>query len=186
MRPAPGSIPDKMPDVDKVNRNLVHLTDAPRERLAGYSISGLVQAYTSGSVWLTGSTVWLPAVFDVVDHDTDADLVFADSKACTKFVDSVLAELNAQKGGYYLERSGRICHPDGKNVIDAWSLQDDETIEEVLMAYPHDYQRAAFFMSWGAPTACSLTRIIKLRKRTGTNVNAVNLFSRIEMSRSSY
>jgi hypothetical protein len=203
MRPAPGPIPSTLPEVNKVLRNLVSVTDHRRTRLMDYSISELVNTFTDGSpVWLTGSSVWLPAVFDTVEYNTDYDLVFANKDNAQRFIESVLKTLQDAhlKGvdpltaSYHLTRNdhgkARIHHPDGEHLIDAWHLDGDETIEELLMSYPNDYHRAAFFMSWGAPTAAHLTRIVKLRQRHNSpNMQATplaNLFRDIQPARTGY
>lgn len=216
MRAAPGPIPATMPDTDKVLRNLIHLVDKPRAHLCDLSVSQLVDMYANGPTWLTGSTVWLPAVFDIVEYDTDFDIVLATKEAAQKFIDGVLGELNRRiPDGYHLgrsrfgsgriEKSERIIAPAPvdnntwrtpvlaglepapyfKPIIDIWALDGDESIAELLMSYPHDYHRAAFYMGFGAPQAAALTRIVKLRQRLDTNINT-NMFREIRRATNVY
>lgn len=166
MRAAPGSIPKVMPSIEKATKNIVYLLDKPRERLLGKSVSELVNTFSDGTAkWLTGSTVWLPAVFDQVDENTDIDIVFASKDAAERFIVGALNNLPGYTRTTNTWGSGRILHPDGAHVIDAWSLEDDESIEELLLTYPNDYQRCAYFITWGGSSPAYLTRIIKKRTR---------------------
>jgi hypothetical protein len=191
MRPPPGRMPGKLPSTEVAGRNIKHLVDKARERLSGLSLRTLLEAYGDGSPkWLTGSTVWLPAVYDMVEYDTDLDIVFQDREACQFFAEGTLEALNREiattppttaptthpappvplGGGKYTMSSnrwgsGRIVHPDGKHVMDIWSLETDESIAELLMSYPEAHQRCAYFLSWNAPDASMLTRIVKVRDR---------------------
>lgn len=166
MRAAPGSIPKVMPTLDQATKNIVYLMDKPRARLKGYCISELVNTYADGSPkWLTGSTVWLPAVFNQVDENTDLDIVFSSKDAAERFIVGALGVLPGYTRAANTWGSGRILHPDGTHVIDAWALEDDESIEELLLTYPNDYQRCAYFMTWSGASPAYLTRIIKKRTR---------------------
>jgi hypothetical protein len=139
----------------------------PRDRLSGWSIGQLVNEFGGGGLkWLTGSTVWLPAVFFESDLNTDLDIVFEDKDACELFTKGVLSALP----GYKITKNSwggsvRIEHPDGKHVIDAWYLEDDESIAELLLTYPSDYQRCAYNLTWSGPSPGHLTRIVKKRER---------------------
>lgn len=191
MRPAPGPIPSRLPDVDRVLRNLTHLVDRPRDVLCGSNLADLTYTHATGPVWLTGSTVWLPAVFNMVDYNTDFDLVFATPNSAQSFIESVLEELNQRAPGKYAtERkafgSARLTC-EGKQFMDVWALHDDESIAELLLSYPHDYQRAAFFMSRNAPVMSSLTRVVRLHKKTNTDpIIEQNFFTRVVRARSPY
>lgn len=166
MRPAPGNIPATLPTVDKVIKNITYLMDVRRPRLMNHSISDLVNQFSDGSPkWLTGSTVWLPAVFDKVDESTDLDIVFSSKDSCERFITGVLGVLPGYQRSTNTWGSDRILHPDGEHVIDVWSLEDDESIEELLLTYPNDYQRVAYFMTWSGASPGYLTRIIKKRTR---------------------
>ena len=174
MRAAPGPIPDKMPSIEDATKNITFLMDIPRPALMDYSISELVNQYSDGSPkWLVGSTVWLPAVFNEVDKNTDLDVVFQTKDALELFANGTVNELNRRISGarYTLTENGnqgkRILHPNGDHVIDAWHLQDDESIAELLMSFPYNYQRCAFFMTWTGSSLGYLTRIIKDRPRFG-------------------
>lgn len=166
MRPAPGPIPDVMPSIEDATKNITFLMDIPRPQLGGYAISQLVNEYSDGTPkWLTGSTVWLPAVFGEVDKNTDLDIVFQTKNALDIFIHGVEASLP----GYTVTQNGnqgkRVIHPNGEHVIDAWHLETDESIAELLMAFPNPYQRCAFFMTWTGSSLGYLTRIVKDRPR---------------------
>lgn len=168
MRPAPGPIPSVLPSLVDATRSVVYLLDMPRERLGGFSLSQLVNEFSGGGLkWLTGSTVWLPAVFGKVDTETDLDVVFETKDDCERFCRGVTGVLTPK--GYFTQDnvwgSRRFMHPDGKHIIDAWALEDDESIAELLLTYPNDYQRCAFNITWSGSTPAYLTRIIKTRTR---------------------
>ena len=166
MRPAPGKIPDVLPSFDKVLKNITYLMDVRRPRLLNHSISELVNTYSDGSPkWLTGSTVWLPAVFDQRHEDTDLDIVFSSKDSCERFITGALTVLPGYQRSANTWGSGRIIHADGQHVIDVWPLEDDESIEELLLTYPSDYQRCAYYMTWSGASPGYLTRIIKKRTR---------------------
>lgn len=166
MRPAPSEIPSTLPSVDKVVKNITYLMDVRRARLLDHSISDLVNNFSDGSPkWLTGSTVWLTAVFDKVDESTDLDIVFSSKDSCERFITGALTALPGYQRSPNTWGSGRILHPDGEHIIDVWSLEDDESIEELLLTYPNDYQRCAYFMTWSGASPGYLTRIIKKRTR---------------------
>jgi hypothetical protein len=183
MRPPPCPIPSVLPDVDRVLGQLTQLIDKPRDVLCGSNLADMVHTYATGPVWLTGSTVWLPAVFNVVDYNTDFDLVFATPNSAQYFIEGILEELNQRAPGKYkTERkkfgSARLTC-EGKPFMDVWALDGDESIAELLLSYPHDYQRAAFFMSRSAPVMSSLTRVVRLHKKTNTDpVIEQNFFTR--------
>ena len=165
MRPAPGPIPDRMPAIDDAVRNIVQLIDMPRNQLQGYSLSQLVNEYSDGSAkWLTGSTVWLPAVFGEVDKSTDFDLVFQNKDGWQRFCEGVEASLS-NVTRHNMGNGVRYSLPDGDHIIDAWYLIDDETIGELLLTFPYAYQRCAYYLTWSGASPAYLTRIIKVRTR---------------------
>lgn len=170
MRPAPGPIPDVMPTYEGAIRKIVFLMDIPRERLMNYSISELVNTYSDGTPkWLVGSTVWLPAVFGQVDKETDLDIVFQKEDAARRFVNGTLEALNSRKEGFTAGANGnnglRVIHPDRTHIMDIWWMEPDETIEEMLMSFPHPYQRCGYYMTWSGSSPAYLRRIVKERVR---------------------
>lgn len=182
MRPAPSAIPTTMPSYDDAVRNIVYLMDMPRAALCDMAISELVNLYDLGTPkWLTGSTVWLPAVFNQVDKNTDLDIVYKEKDACDAFAEGALKTLTKRMTGYSVSRNGnngwRFFTPDGTHIIDTWHLEADESIEELLMTYPEPYQRAAYYMTWSGSSPGYLTRIVKDRPRF---TRGGGIFGRIE------
>ena len=163
MRAAPGPIPKKMPDVATAAKQIQRILDRPDVRLGDASIGSLIELFSDGTpVWLTGSNVWLPAVYGESPVGADYDVVFSDPTAADRFVKGVVAELNRRvpsgAGKYTLGAtifgSGRIFHPDGKGVIDAWTLGDNDSICETLMSYPEPHQRCAYYVSRSPSPGC--------------------------------
>ena len=162
-RPAPAPLPTTLPDHDTAFRHILKVINTPRVRLYDLCIDALVENYCDGSpCWLTGSNVWMPAVFGMdPDPNADFDIVFETQNACDRFTDGVLKSLSGFS--FTKGESGfgatRILHPDGKGVIDAWAIPG-HSIAELLVGYQDNYQRAAFSMS-RSPTAGSLTRLVR-------------------------
>lgn len=146
----------------------------------------MVEAYGDGTpVWLTGSTVWMPAVFGLdPPSGNDADLIFSSESACDRFVQGVLSELNRRSPGFTFTKgttafgAARILLPvapgpkrayptaQPPGVIDAWALGPGESVAEILMSYLHDYQRAAYCMNRSiAGSSGAVTRIARPVKR---------------------
>lgn len=200
MRPAPGPIPERLPDTAKVLGNIQYLLNLPRENLAGITLRSLIDTYGAGPVWLTGSTVWLPAVFDTVDENTDFDLVFGAPETANEFAFDVLQHLNRKRPGQYRFSRNRFgsarieltkpasYHLQGHTsvqIMDIWALDGDESIAELLMSYPHDYQRASFYVS-NTYDVTNLTRIVKLRQRPATPEPVQNMFRTLLPGRRAY
>ncbi len=172
MRKAPGPMPSKLPDMAASAKRIQKIVDRPSNRLGDISIGQLAEMFSDGTpAWLTGSTVWLPAVFEKdPDRDGDYDVVFSSKASAERFVNGTLFELNrrAPKGQEFrtvVNALGgiRILHPDGEGVIDSWFLEEDESIHELLMAYPRhtgDHIRCAYHLT-RSPSAASLIRIVK-------------------------
>lgn len=159
MRSAPRKIDKKtMPSIADAAKMIQKTVDRPWQRLGDASIGSLVELFGDGTpVWLTGSSVWLTAVFGMPpDYGGDFDVVFSTKEATEKFVKGALSELNSRlppgyKGFEATTNAlggSRILHPDGKGVIDAWHLGDNESIAELIMAYPGGIQnRCAYYIS---------------------------------------
>lgn len=100
-RPAPRPVPKVMPSMATACEFIEKYLNAPRMRLGDLSIRQLVDTYSTGPVWLTGSTVWMTAVFDEPPPpDNDIDLIFGDPYDCNRFVQRVMGELNRRAPGY--------------------------------------------------------------------------------------
>ncbi len=172
MRKAPPVRPNKLPDIAATAKKIQKIVDRPSNRLGDISIGQLAEMLSDGTpAWLTGSTVWLPAVFDQdPDRDGDYDVVFSSRASAELFVRGALTELNrrAPKGQEFKAVTNalggsRILHPDGEGVIDAWYVEEGESIHELLMAYPRhtgDHIRCAYHLT-RSPSAASLIRIVK-------------------------
>lgn len=114
--------------------------------------------------WLTGSTVWLPAVFgDPPVPNGDFDLVFSDALACKLFIQGTVDQLNSVlppgQAEYAITNTrfngARILHPDGSGVMDVWHLADNESIGELLLAYPGDtHIKCAYYLSENPSSGC--------------------------------
>lgn len=185
MRPAPGPIPDTLPDILKTSVEIQRIIDRPDTRLGDASIGALVRKFGRNSpAWLTGSNVWLPAIFEQ-QSDSDYDIVFYDPTSAGHFVVGVLGELNrrapAGAGAYTMGSTGfgssRIVHPGGKGIIDVWCLGNNESIGELLMGFPHAHQRCAFYLSENPSPGC-LFRLVRPK------FFGVGLFDRIASSSS--
>jgi len=140
------------------------ILDRRTERLTRANLSSLVLDFARGTpAWITGSTVWLPALFGMVpDPDGDLDVVFATQEACDRFVRGTLAVLNVVRPGHRATRNARggrrILSPQGAQLIDAWSLEGFDSIENMLLAYPATHlliemlfgvsQRDPLVLSW--------------------------------------
>lgn len=198
MRDAPRPLPSKLPNVTDIAKMIQRAIERPDIRLGDYSIGQLLEELGDGTpAWLTGSNVWMPAMFgEALDPPGDYDVVFATQEAATRFAERAVSVLNhripATAGEYRITDnkfgSGRITHPDGKHVIDAWSLGDSETIGEVLMSYPRPYQRAAYYVSRNPSPGC----VFRIAPGSGDEIVPVpskpGIFARIsaKKSRSSY
>jgi hypothetical protein len=188
-RPAPGPIPYTLPSLEDSAKLIEHWANAPRMRLGDMSIRQLVESFGDGSpVWLTGSSVWMPAVFlQPPPTDNDIDLIFASASACERFINGVMSELNRRIPGHTFTRgasalgASRILPPtkerpveegfnwrriaaakESSGLVDAWALQRGESAAEVLMSYKHDYQRCAYLMDRSMTgKAGAITRIVR-------------------------
>lgn len=160
MRPAPRKISkSEMPTVAVAAKAIQKgVVDKPWIRLGDASIGSLIELFGDGSpVWLTGSSVWLPAVFGMEpDFSGDFDVVFSTKEATERFVNGAVAELNRRipKGHKQFEAvtnklgGSRINHPDGEGVIDAWFTGENESIAELVAAYPGGaHIRCAYLVS---------------------------------------
>lgn len=176
MRPAPRQInKSQMPSVADAARMIQRTVDHKWARLGDASIGSLVMKFSEGSpAWLTGSSVWLSAVFGLPpDLSGDLDVVFADRNALERFTNGVVKELNRRlpddmPGRYELSVNAlggaRILHPDGRGVIDAWHLGDNESIGELVMAFPGgDHVHCAYYISQSPSSGC-LFRIVDVPK----------------------
>lgn len=188
MRPAPGPVPKKLPNVSDVTRMIIKMMNRPDIRLADHSIASLWETFGDGTpAWITGSNVWMPAVYGVgLAEPADYDVVFMTPEGCDRFVKGALSELNRRlppgTKQYTLGQSKfgshRILHPDGRGIIDAWSLGSSESIGEVLMTYPHPYQRAAFLLSRSPSPGC-LFRVVGEFVSARDEKQSVGIFGRI-------
>jgi len=187
-RPAPGPIPRPLPDQEQAARLIEKFVNAPRVVLGDATLRNLIETYSDGTpVWLTGSSVWMPAVFSMdPPSDNDYDLVFSTQAACDRFVNGFMAEMNARVPGFTYKKGAsqfgatRIFAPDNssrvrslgnifaqiqagaKGIVDAWALEPGESIAEVLMSYKENYQRCAYLMNRSvAGSAGALTRIVR-------------------------
>lgn len=172
MREAPGPIPSTLPSTTDACRKIKAAVDRSNTRLADLSLAKLVTYEHGGEpAWLTGSTVWMPAVFgQEPDREGDFDVVFSSRAATKAFSDRAVAELNqrAPRGKRFTTATNklggtRICHPDGEGVIDAWHLEEGESIAELVMAYPTHtgvHIRCAYLLT-GAADPSSLLRIVR-------------------------
>ncbi len=175
MRPAPRAI-DKatMPSVAEAAKMIQRTVNRPWPRLEDTSIGELVETCGDGTpAWLTGSMVWLTAVFGMPpDVNGDFDVVFSTKESAAKFVHGAVCVLNGllPQGHKKFEAStnalggSRIVHPDGKHVIDAWCLGDNESISELIMAYPGGvHNRCAYYLSRTPSPGC-LFRIVTVNE----------------------
>lgn len=172
MRTPPGSIPSILPKIQNVVMDIHETLKRPIVRLGDASLYDLTIAHR-GHVWLTGSAVWLTAVFGMnPDIGGDFDLVFTDANRAEIFADSVLRRLNARVGsqhqytrGSNMLGSNTILHPDGKKVMDCWAL-GNESIAEMLAAYPKvgDHIKCAYLIT-ETPAIGNLTRLVNIPAR---------------------
>jgi hypothetical protein len=102
----------------------------------------------------------------ICQEQLDYDIVLSNDVAAERFILGSLSLLNRRAPkGMEFERTqnsfgyGRIVHPSGQAIIDAWALGPGESIGELLMAYPERYQRSALHVGWGA-TSGSLIRVV--------------------------
>lgn len=184
MRAAPGRIPKTLPDTGNAVRMIQReVLDRPDTRLTDLSIGQLILDLNDGTpAYLTGSNVWLRSVFggvpgcpeicrrasDCLCSRLDYDVVFSSDAATERFLTGTLWILNRRipEGHAPFVRdtnsfdNGRIRHPNGEAIIDAWSLDPGESIGELLMGYPEAYQRSALHVSQHI-TAGSLFRIVR-------------------------
>jgi hypothetical protein len=173
VREAPRPLPGKLPSIPESAKRLQRIVDRPQNRLADLSVGCLVELAGDGTpAWLTGSTVWLPAVFseDPI-RDGDFDIVFSSRESTETFVKRALTELNrrAPRGQEFTVATNalggsRILHPDGRGVIDAWYVGEDQSIAELLVAYPRhtgDHICCAYLLGRN-PTPANLLRIVRI------------------------
>lgn len=104
--------------------------------------------------------------------DLDYDIIFSSAEAAEGFLVAALLILNRRAPtdrqftrtrnafGAGLPGSGRISHPDGSHVIDAWHLIPGQTITEEIMRFPRVYQRAAVHIGDGRPGPEALYRVV--------------------------
>lgn len=170
MRPAPRSFPKTLPEIPvtafRIQKDVI---DRPDIRLTDMSIGQLILDLSDGTpAYLTGSHVWLRAIFGMVpDEKLDYDIVLSSKESAERFITGALSTLNrrlprthAFKRTTNLFGSDRLVMPDGTALIDAWYLQEGESIHELLMGYPKDHQRAAYYVSH-TPTPASLIRLAR-------------------------
>jgi hypothetical protein len=187
----PKTLPDAATSVSMIQREVL---DRPDTRLTDMSIGQLVLSLSDGTpAYLTGSNVWFRAVFGGVPGCTgvcrrridkrrfgsmhclcsqlDYDVVFAAKDAAERFIKGCLSLLNARlPSGTEFTRTdnsfgnGRIVHPDGSAIIDAWHLEEGESIAELLLGYPEPYQRAAIQLGWTIGPG-SLTQVVQTSRQ---------------------
>lgn len=183
MRAAPRRIPTKLPDAAQAVRSIQReVLDRPDTRLTDLSIGQLVLELGDGTpIYLTGSNVWYRSVFGGVPgcpevcrratrclcSQLDYDLVLSSEESAEAFVERVLCTLNRRLPSdrrFTRETNsfgnGRIVHPDGRGIIDAWALGEGESIGELLLGYPELHQRSALHVSRSV-SAGSLFRIVR-------------------------
>ncbi len=173
MRSAPRKFDvKKMPSIMDAAKMIQKIVDRPQNRLGDASVGSLVELFSDGTpAWLTGSTVWLPAVFgDNPVQDGDFDIVFSSKESCARFVAGAVGELNRRiptdhkkfEAGTNALGGSRILHPDGKGVIDAWFLGENESIAELVMAYPGgSHYKCAYYISRSPNPGC-LFRLVNV------------------------
>jgi len=159
-----GPIPrKKLPNVMEMEIEIRRrVVDRPDPRLGDMSIGQLVSstALHGSPVYLVGSHVWTWAVFGQglpVREKTDYDLLFSSDDSVESFLTKAIDGLNRRlpKHVRYTRAmnsfgNGRVLHPSGESIIDAWSLCPNESIAEALMDFPEEYQRAALPLTEGA------------------------------------
>lgn len=180
MRTPPGPIPTTLPSISQVIKKLHETVHRPITRLADSSLFSLTECFNHGDVWLTGSSVWLQAVFNMPpDLNGDFDLVFSNRDNCYGFLEIAMEKLNSRigktdkKDGFTFFTPGgftvvtnklggsRITHPDGRGVIDIWHLEN-ESIAECVAAFPGgDHVKCAYEISQ-YPRTANLTRVVRI------------------------
>lgn len=195
MRAAPRPLSKNLPKLQDIAAMIQHrVVDRPDIRLGDYSIGQLVEELGDGTpTWLTGSNVWMPAMFgEMLPEPSDYDIVFATQAAATRFLDLARYQLNRRlppdmRTRYELANnkfgSGRLLHPNGTILMDVWSLGDSETIGEVLMGYPHAYQRAAYYLSRTPSPGCIFRIANDGSEAREAKDKKPSIFSRIARSR---
>ncbi len=170
MRYAPpiGSMPSITTAANMIQKSL----NINNKRLGTLSINQLFyDLHFKGPVWITGSTVWLQAAFGVLpDPDGDFDIVFQHAEDCNLWVKKTLEILNRHIPTNRFQftlvvtafGSHRILDPDGKGIIDAWSLHD-ESIAELITSFPGGpHVRCAYLIDTkSTSTSANLLRLIK-------------------------
>lgn len=173
-------LPSKPAPIDVASKKIAKFISTPRTRICDSSLQELFESFSDGTpAWLTGSSVWLPAVYnEEPDRDGDMDVIFATQAAAARFLKNVVAELDrrAPAGQRFVITnnsfgSGRILHPDGKPVFDIWACTDDQTIHEALLQYPADRPeiRCAYLLS-RSPTGACLVRMLPQKEKTAGGI----------------
>lgn len=170
----------KMPAPSEVVKLMKKVCERPNTRLADLSVNGIFDCFDRGTaVWLTGSSVWLPASFgEMPERECDLDLVFEDPITLQVWANALLQTLNCRMMGVTSMKEfpkgvagftvienklggARILHPDGKGVIDMWHLAENQSIAELVSDYPGEtYIRCAWHLS-RSPSVGSLLRLAK-------------------------
>lgn len=185
--PFPKKLPDIAGTACAIQREVI---DRPDIRLTDMSIGQLILDLSDGTpAYLTGSNVWLRSIFGrssraclvgerkcteharqvdcICQERLDYDVVLSSKESAERFIDGVLSTLDTRlPKSHRYERtmnafgSDRLVMPDGTPIVDAWFLQEGESIHELLMGYPEDHQRSAYYVSH-SPTPASLIRLAR-------------------------
>lgn len=186
-RAIPKRLPDTEQAVISIQGEVL---DRPDIRLTDLSIGQLILDLGDGTpAYLTGSNVWLRSVFGyssqaclsgkrrctgyarqadcICQERLDYDVVFSSQESSEAFIHRVISTMNRRipKGMDFVRTEnafgkGRILHPSGEPIIDAWALEPGESIGELLMGFPERHQRSALHVSRSV-SAGSLFRIIR-------------------------
>lgn len=204
----PNRLPDAEQAVRSIQREVLDRSDT---RLTDLSIGQLILDLSDGTpAYLTGSNVWLRSVFGyssqaclsgkrrcteharqvdcICQERLDYDVVFSSQESAEAFILRFISMMNRRipKGMDFVRTEnafgrGRIIHPNGESIIDAWALEPGESIGELLMGFPERHQRSALHVSRSV-SAGSLFRIIRadfdIERMSGARTTAAKMRDR--------